>query len=1010
MSLKDSVSLFFGESEKAVPFFNALYKHTNYSNPPNTESNPESIEGKEIYEMMLSKNYTVKEPDMKDNDIHNQFVDFIVKTALLHRHLDKPTTTHPTIQKMKNSFNESVTRILKQRLIDTDILSSPGNNISSKINDAKLQSATPNSIAGVANNEFGGIQRATTNALSLLNEPLGNSMNKSYFDYLTALCFLAISGLASDPYQQSEPISSVIGRLNNTFSQMAGNCGDRNQQNKPYRQWGDANSANREKDHSDFSHLCWNTYWDKGSNTSAVKNLIFLLQKSGGNTDGVYNDFLNKMHDNFILSMKGLVLEMCRVLRLENTHDVFSLWFGVPAIGGNLARPANPNDIVKKFHNQILLNQNNHQRLENTFNNDLRQLSFASFKSTVGSVGLNMYSDLTQDCYSKDFCQHILSNWRDLDMQARIFYREHLAVFKRCARNGWGTNNLLLDDRWMANFNQSGLKACDDNDLRLNLSKASQTSEMLMFAHTLPFLPVDKMGDLWYSDSNGNKKKINRGQFDASVLKKIYQTVYMGNNSVDLGKGTTIQLPTDLAQDDKKGWDHKLSGVVKNIIDFVNGGNNNRRRQRKSLEEMLDLENNTVWFSDGQNLFKRDQNGNMITYSEFVKNGWDCKNTLALNVGDDKSLSGQCENVATCLLQSPERLEYCLSQYNSDEMFNVAQSEIKNKMDPHVAKKLLRAFNIGVTTATIIDRNRNNMEIIQPISFNQWVDTVLNSNQDPPKGWSHKFRENLRKNQHLLNYIRGIIEFIRANPAILNVDKFVSREVEKDQQITILNNNPAYSIGDYTWPNDQFSDDNAALKYNVGLLANTSGSIFMPTPNTLGYGGIPAVVGTGIMSAVGLSTMNGGAITSEESANSKYNQDLGAYLKGLLENIKKSGLSFDMEDEMEIKQFCDQLVSTERRIREMVKVLETLQNLQNFVKCYDNGRHSGLTSGKILSLEEIVSNRDLLAWINHNIGDYQNCVYRGMEYINEGSNQVLKSYNDLIQSVSKNGDLKFKSL
>jgi hypothetical protein len=84
----------------------------------------------------------------------------------------------------------------------------------------------------------------------------------------------------------------------------------------------------------------------------------------------------------------------------------------------------------------------------------------------------------------------------------------------------------------------------------------------------------------------------------------------------------------------------------------------------------------------------------------------------------------------------------------------------------------------------------------------------------------------------------------------------------------------------------------------------------------------------------------------------------------------------------------------------MIKVLTTLRNLQSFVRCYDNGRHSNLTSGKVLELDEIISNKDLLAWLNSNIGDYENCVYKGMEYINSGSQQVLKAYNDLIQASS----------
>jgi len=95
------------------------------------------------------------------------------------------------------------------------------------------------------------------------------------------------------------------------------------------------------------------------------------------------------------------------------------------------------------------------------------------------------------------------------------------------------------------------------------------------------------------------------------------------------------------------------------------------------------------------------------------------------------------------------------------------------------------------------------------------------------------------------------------------------------------------------------------------------------------------------------------------------------------------------------------------RIKEMIQVKTNLLNLLNFVKCYDNGRYSSYTSGKILDLEEIVSQKDLMAWLNSNIGDYENCIYKGMEYINAGSQQVLKTFVDLIQASSFKDNKKY---
>ncbi len=1015
MSLKDSIALFFGEGEKALPFFNALYKRANYTSPPNSEANPEAIVNHEIFEMMLARNFYNRN-GMQDNDVHNQFVDFVVKTALLHRHLDKPTTTHPTIHKMKESFDKTVDNILGGRILDNQNLSK--STIGNILDEATLKNITSNinkvTITPAVPTGPGAPVRTVVTALELLNEPAGsgNSLNKSYFDYLCALCYLALSELATDPNAPSQLISQEIDKLNPVFSQMAGNCGNRD--TRHVRSINSPNIDIHEKDTSDFSHLCWTTYWDKGSPTSAVKNLINLFRhaQTSGKTSTVdlnksYNEFLDNMHKNFIGAIKEFALEMCNALGLSNTHELYSLWFGSVGTAGVPPRQANKNDIIKMFHQRILTGPNN-QKLKNVLVNALKQSSFASFKEVAAKSGMVLYEDLASDKYAKSFCQHILTRWVELHTQARTFYREHLAIFRRLPVDEWGTQNLLLDDGWMGKFSQSGLQICDVKDLRLNLAKMNPTSGTLLFEHTLPYVPVDMVGDLWYTDINKKVTKISKGQFGPDVLKLIYKSVYLGEKSANLGRGSSIDLPNDLPQDEKQQWDHKLTLVVKNMMDNFNGGSIMKGGKKRTLTEMFDYESNTRnWFTDGETFYKQDKNGNMITRNEFIKNEYNCKNSLSLNLKDEKGnvipgADRQCESVATCLLQSPGRLEDCLSRFKSSEMFNVAQNELRDNMDPFMAVKLLRdIFHVRFETIKMYNEN-----IERPVLFNTWVDEVLNSPHVPPAGWTNEFRNNLGKNQHLLNYIDGLISFIRENPAVLNKNKIVNKIYEQDPQIVILNNttkeNP-YVLGSYTYPNEQFSDEKEVWKYRIGTLANTAGSVFMPAPSDLMFRrGIPAVVGTGLMSPFGLNTMSGGELPYGEAECKKHNKNLGVYLKDLMENLKhKGGMRFMPEEELEIRKFCDQLVSTEKTILEMVKILENLQNLQNFVGCYDNGRHAATTSGKVLSLEDIVSNKDLLAWLNHNIGDYQNCIYRGMEYINAGSNQVLKSYQDLIQSSSK---------
>lgn len=86
------------ENEK-TPFFNdecgelyvkAFYQGEHFGIAIN-ENNANDIFDKLAGDLMMAVNYTNKTPEMHTNDVHWEFTDFIVKTALWHKELDKST-------------------------------------------------------------------------------------------------------------------------------------------------------------------------------------------------------------------------------------------------------------------------------------------------------------------------------------------------------------------------------------------------------------------------------------------------------------------------------------------------------------------------------------------------------------------------------------------------------------------------------------------------------------------------------------------------------------------------------------------------------------------------------------------------------------------------------------------------------------------------------------------------------------------------------------------------------
>lgn len=968
---------------------------------------------------MLVKNYTTpKERDMNDNDIHYQFVDFIVRTALLHKELDRSTSAFPTAKKMSDSFDAAVDLTLNKTLTQIDNFDS---------SRSPNQEVVQNIITTVRNSLNGRVGIDDITYEDLLNTAAGttpnNAMSKTYYDFLCAAVFSLSYQLLNAG--ANKPINAqTISILKNAMNAFVGNCKTTAR--------GIPLPANAGQNQSEFGNLCYMTYWNKEDpRNSAVQNLSNLLGRvekqvvdagimtasdAQTNMDAIHRGFLNDMKIAFETQMLEFALQMYRDCGLNDLTDVDNLW--------NEPQQT-PQKLINFFQHKVMRNSN----LRNKLTAGLKTKTHDALLKAVSAAGVPAYRNIGSTPESDHFCSHVLGLWKDLNREAREFYRSQIAVFKRYIMsstpagaakaaaaaaaapapakpfvrplaNQWiGDYSLLDDDRQMEKID------CDKQNIRLNLLKKEKGSDVVMFCYTLPFLPVNgnHVGNLWYTDNTGAKRSIKKQNLTVDVLKVIYDGVYKDVTdptnpviNININNAETMTVPGhyDLViKDSYKNWDHNLTLIVKNGI---KPQVKSVSRKAVSIQELLETDTGMVWFSDDNGLYTV-ENGKKVPYAVYKQREKNCDNVLALN--EKKVNAEQCREIAQCIIDSPDKLPECLKSYekNGYDIFEVAQNELR-KMDPDVAKTLLEVFHVGIVKSTITDKNGNVAQIVRPRSYTEWTNRVLNA-EEIPKGWTAGFKKNLRESSALLNYIKGVIEFVRSNPAILNHENIntgnMDEEVDDDQLKILRNSN--YNIGTYMYP---YVDTIDELKYNSGFLIQ-SATAFAPVPTTFSMPFVNnAFVGDGVMSSYGLNSMGGGAIPEGELMSTSHIMNLKDMMQKLIIDLRKKGLSFNREQEQEINNFINELGRNEQRLKEMIQVLTNLRNLQNFVRCYDSGRHSGLTSGKVLALDEIVSHRDLLEWLNSNIGDYENCIYKGMEYINAGSQQVLNTYNDLIQASS----------
>ena len=99
---------FFGYDGRGSQFINLNYKGTDYERPINNSSYPDTIKGEALYQLMICKNYKSKNSTQSDNDIHQDFVDFIIRLAISHRSFDTPSISDEYIIQNKIKIKELI--------------------------------------------------------------------------------------------------------------------------------------------------------------------------------------------------------------------------------------------------------------------------------------------------------------------------------------------------------------------------------------------------------------------------------------------------------------------------------------------------------------------------------------------------------------------------------------------------------------------------------------------------------------------------------------------------------------------------------------------------------------------------------------------------------------------------------------------------------------------------------------------------------------------------------------
>lgn len=895
-NFNQSMKPFCGNSNATGMFIEANYPGGNYTSSLNSEANPEIISGSVVEGLMFAKNYRKdkREAGMKDDDIHYQYVDFIVRTALFHRELDKSTTRGSSLEGLRKAIILTTTEML----------------------DRKMDTITT-----------GGWQAINVRYDKLNNKTLSNYVdnNDSFFDFLNAQI------IANEQSMLKQ--EDIVG-----LCTVDGN--------------GDITSSLP-------SDLCFAVqYISPTRSTSPIVHFDNFLHVNASRVMG--SERAQSMQE-IINEINTAVSQYVEILRKNLNLNAMS-------------------DSDRDDKNIVKQKMKEAKQYKQTLIDLLTEAVHLAAKRAMNSVVHSEFITLDKNHHAQRFFENVCLRWPLLDGHARNFYRAHIILYREIgassrttpARAGWEDITSKLDDDF------EFVKTLDMSKLRINLLKERPGAERVMFGATLPYIP-DRITKMWYTDEYKIIRQVNLNN-DKDVLRNLYQNVYMGLPV--LTNGTPINnLPKlyDTVIANTSDFDVDDAWVVRNII---------KSRKHGPISQHVSKTNETLLVEDmiTKRIYHRDDSGLYRYNSQGVKVPYNMDN-IKIETCAGSMLSGDQNScpkfVRDCILNDDNNaLTQCLNKLSDQNMFNVAHNELEN-MDPEIAIRILRTFKFGKNTKSLPDGTI----CCESISFDVWKETILND----PTQFTQQVRKAILDNSKLCHYLKGVVAFVNANPAILNENWRGEKPSVHDQ----IDDPYLRALGSKPYINPRPDD----IKYtNSKMLVNVfnSPTFGITSPGRLINPFANTIIRSG---SVFPPFMTGGGNSYETSIVNKINENgrisdtMELLFSDVHDDLGKAGYVLTKNDHYKLENSFDELRKTENRLNELHGMLRTLTDLNSLFKASGCVPHEHVGN---VSIENLRNRKDTLAYLSQNINDVQNCINDNVNNQNAKCSELAQYYSALV--------------
>lgn len=361
--------------------------------------------------------------------------------------------------------------------------------------------------------------------------------------------------------------------------------------------------------------------------------------------------------------------------------------------------------------------------------------------------------------YVDTFINQVYQNWDTMSEDSKNFYRTVVRLFK---------------------FNNGKWEEVGENELknaiiskdkyRVNLRKTNIGDQTPYFWNLIPKVPSN-VQKIYYSDAYGKKMSYDLRQIGQnqptgrSSIEDFFRTLYYGiyQDNGQLATSLPQKYDPSLVQSEFPGlW---IDKIVRNRLFQIQKSSQNKISPDKHYnDEMFDFITQNIWKRSGDTLYTM-KNGQKIVHSlddkEFQNLLTSSNNCYTTGAFEDKTSCRAFMN--ECLLDSdPKNIMKCIRVMENQDFGAAAKKEISN-MTPIVALNLLKKF--GFRTYKLFDTEAG-FDILKVENVSHWLKTYMKKIFNEDKN----AQTAIENNDKILQYLNLVVEYVNANPGILNTN------------------------------------------------------------------------------------------------------------------------------------------------------------------------------------------------------------------------------------------------